>query len=370
MTARAMVWILETGWVAAWALHLGVGWVPVALMVPAALGAGVLRPQRPLAVPMWVLGALAGVVTGQWLGGLLLLYAMWRGTSPPDLEHPALYERLELAMVGTAALTYVDRTWAWTLPAALLFGLGTTLEVHRDPGTPRHLQLRLAGFLALAGAVGGLVVLALVVFAPWTLAVRLLAELGLAIFYLFGFITSLPFPKTKKLLKKKLFKGKSKAHLHPPVHVVPWLVLLIGALALIAVVVYVIRVWRRPSHRVAVRDAAESRLDRDAVDPEPFLRGVGERTVLTRRVVQARMRRGALRHFGSLRGETVREWMRRVYGPPAAALAAYYEEVRYGGRPDDRARARTVKNQWPRDPSTPEGAVSERDSARGPGTAD
>lgn len=370
MTARVMVWILEVGWAAAWALHLGVGWVPVALMVPAALGAGVLRPQRTLAVPMWVLGALAGVLTGQWLGGILLLCAMWRGASPPDLEHPAVYERLELAMVGTAALTYVDRTWAWTLPAALLFGLGTTLEVHRDPGTPRRMQLRLAGVLALAGAVGGLVVLAVVVFAPWTLLVRLLAELALAVFYLFGFITSLPFPKKKTLFKTKSPVGKGKAHIAHIAPVVPWLVLLVGALVLIAVVVYVVRHWRRRPRRVATPDAAEPRLHRDAVEPKQFLRGPGGQTVLTRRVVQARMRRGARRRFGPRRGETVREWLGRVYGPRAAALAAYYEEVRYGGQPDGRKRARTLQSQWPKDPGpSQDGALSERDSSNEPSTA-
>ncbi len=370
MTARVMVWILEVGWAAAWALHLGVGWVPVALMVPSALGAGVLRPQRTLAVPMWALGALAGILTGQWLGGILLLYAMWRGASPPNLEHPAVYERLELAMVGTAALTYVDRTWAWTLPAALVFGLGTTLEVHRDPGTPRRMQLRLAGVLALAGAVGGLVVLAVVVFAPWTLAVRLLAELALATFYLFGFITALPFPK-KKLFKKKFLVGKGKAHLAHSAPVVPWLVLLVGALVLVAVVVYVVRHGRRRRpRRLATPDAAEARLDRDAVEPQPFRRGPGGQTVLTRRVVQARMRRGAQRRFGPRRGETVREWLGRVYGPRAAALAAYYEEVRYGGQPDGRGRARTLQSQWPKDPEpSQDGALSERDASNEPSTA-
>lgn len=56
-------------------------------------------------------------------------------------------------------------------------------------------------------------------------------------------------------------------------------------------------------------------MDRDAVDPERIIRGLGERTALTRRVVQERMRRGTRRRLGPRRSETVGEWMGRVYGP-------------------------------------------------------
>ena len=60
----------------------------------------------------------------------------------------------------------------------------------------------------------------------------------------------------------------------------------------------------------------------------------GERTVLARRGVQVRMRPGFRR-------------------------PAHSEEVRYHGRPDNRDRARTVKNGWPQDPSSSEGAGSD-----------
>lgn len=358
MIARALLWVLEVGWAVAWALHFGAGWGQVALMVPAAIAAGVLRRRRPWAVGAWVLGAAAGAVAGPLWGAGLVLYAMWRGASPPDPDRPRVYERIEVALAGTAVLSLVDGALAWTMPAALAVGLVTTLEVHRDRETPRALQLRLAGALALVGTAAGLVVLAIVLFVPWSLALVLFRDIALVMLYLFSFISPLARPKSP--FAKDQGHGHAKPK-HPPHHprIVPHLVLpptwVFVALAAVALAVLAYRLihTRWPSVSQVARDASEENLERD-----PFhLRRSGQAarggSVLTRRVVQGRMRWGRRRRVGPLRHETVREWIERVYGAPAAALASLYEEVRYGGVADDSRRARALQTRWPADPEPP-----------------
>lgn len=362
MTARALVWLLDVGWAAAWALHLGAGWLPLAVAAPAALAAAQLRRQPALAVPAWLMAAAAGALTGGPWGALLVGYALWRGAARLDPDRPAIYERLELALAGAAVLTYLDHAWAWTLPAALLLGLATTLEVHRDPGTPPRLQLGLAAALGAIGAVAGAAMLALGVFAPWGVLGLILRELALALLALFSFISPLAPPKPLKLLhKKKPHVHKGPPHLVPVTHYLAAVLLLLAAAAAVAAIRYV---WhqRRPAprrpRRPGPRDAAEARLDRATWVEGPAARRATGRAALTRRVVQAQMRRTARRRQGPRRGETVREWLRRIYGASEAALASLYEEVRYGGAPDDATRARALQRRWPKDPPAPDAPVA------------
>lgn len=361
MIARALVWMLEVGWAAAWALHLGAGWLPLAAAVPAALAAAQLRRQPAIAAPAWLLGAAAGALTGSPWGALLVLYAMWRGASPPDPDHPAIYERLELALAGAAALTYVDHTWAWTLAAALLLGLATTLEVHRDPGTPTRLQLGLATVLAALGAAAGVAMLAVGVLAPWGVLGALLRELAFIILALFSFISPLPPPALPKLKKPKGSGHKFKPKVVHVTHYLAGVLLVLAATATAAAIWYLWQKHRptpRGPRRPGPRDAAEARLDRDTWVEGPLARGAAPRTTLTRRVVQTQMRRAARRRLGPRRGETLREWLRRIHGASAARLASLYEEVRYGGAADDAARARALQRRWPPDPEAPDPPIA------------
>ena len=356
MIARVLVWLLEVGWVAAWALHLGVGWVPIALMAPAAMAAGLLRGRTALAGAVWVVAAAVGALLGHVWGAAPVLYAMWRGASALDPEHPAVFARLNVALAGTASLTYVSPSWSWTIPAALVLALASSVEVHRDAGTPRHLQLGAAGWLASLGAAAGLATLAVVLSPLWILAGtlfrRILYNAGPLSFSALSLLLGPPAPhpgrrKPRVHVRRLVHPQPGATMHHAPAGNLTWLWLALGALVLGGLLGYLVHRQRRPPAGPGPRDAAEERLARSRVDPPSEIPDASPAVVLTRRVVQTQMRREAQRRLGPQRGETVREWMGRLYGSAGAAVAAFYEEVRYGGITDDATRARTLHTAWP-----------------------
>lgn len=354
MIGRALLWVLEVGWMAAWALHFGAGW-DVAVMPLAAIAAEQARTRRAWAVPVWILGAAAAAVTGGWWGVLLVLAAMWRGASPPRRDQPAVYERMAIAIIGAAPLAVVAAGWAWTLPAAVALGLLAALDLHRDPATDRTAQLQLAGLLALAAAAAGLVVLAVVAAAPLQLAFPLLRAVLDAIGHIVAFfVTHLSNGRAPKLFQKFYFPTVRhlRTHLHhqpPP----PWWFYVAAALVVAAglatALVALARV-AKPVRRAAGGDGRVKQVEREWLDPRGVHHLYGPRVALTRRVVQILMRRAERRQRGPAPGETVREWLGRLYGAPAGDTAALYEEVRYGGVSDDAARARALQQAVRLDP--------------------
>lgn len=352
---RALLWVLEVGWLAAWALHFGAGW-DVAVMPLAAVVAAQVRPPGIWAVPTWILGIAAGALTGGWWGVFLVLVAMWRGASPPHRDQPAVYERVAIALMGVAPLAIVAVAWAWTLPTAVAVGLAAALDLNRDPATDRTVQLRVAGMLALVGAAAGLVVVAFVALLPLRLAFPLfraiLDEIGHVVAFL---VSALSHARARQLLKKVYAgqPGRTRHVAHAP-RTPLWL--FVGAMVLaagaIALAVVAVRRIVPPGRRVRA-DSDDGRVEREVMDPVRRHRPYWARAVLTRRVVQSRMRGAERRQAGPDRGETVREWLARIYEGPTEALASLYEEVRYGGTRDDPERARAVQRRWPKEPRPP-----------------
>lgn len=366
MIARGLVWVLEVGWVALWALHLGLGGMPIALMAPAAVAAGLLRRRPALAVPVWLLAAGLGALAGHGWGAAPVLIALWRGASPPDREHPAVFERLAVALLATASLTYVSSDWSWAIPAALAVALAAALEIQRDPGTPRALQLDAAGRLGALGAAVGLAVLALLLSPPGNLAAQLLRRaLGLSGPHPYG--NAFLGIRGRGRVLKRLRRLSRLHHPAPPPHAatsLTWLWIALGALAVGGLLVYLLGRQRRRPLGPGLRDAAEARLARGGLGGPPGAPTGTPAVALTRRVLQTRMQREGRRRRGPKRGETVREWMQRLYGEAAAALAPLYEDVRYGGVADDAERAQALDAEWPR-----EDPAMTRPSGEGDGSA-
>jgi hypothetical protein len=350
---RPLLWLLEVGWVGAWALHYGAGW-SVALMPLSAIGAATLR-RRPLwAILFWMVALGAGALAGQVWGAVLAGVAMWRGASPPDPDRPAVYERLAVCVAGLAALTFADGALAWTLPVALGLGLWAALEVNRDPGAHPAPQIRLAGVLALLGAGAGIVVLALVAWSPWSGAGTLVHWILLEVGHLAGLIQQaiglkapahhhVGHPGTTPKRRPARKAQGAKVNFLP---LTIFLVLLGAALVYLAA-----RALARLGAPTLER-TPDVRLDRETLDPTRLERRFGGRVTFTRRVVQMRMRFMARRRQGPLAGETVREWLGRVHGPNHADHSHLYEEVRYGGVVDDAERSRLMRQGWPAHAST------------------
>ena len=286
----------------------------------------------------------------------MVLAAMWRGASPPHRDQPAVYERVAIALIGAAPLAIVAVAWAWTLPTAVVVGLVAALDLNHDPATNRTAQVRMAGTLALVGAAAGLVVMAFVALLPLRLAFPLLRAILDGIGHVVAFLVSALSHGRGRQLLQKAYAGRAGRTRHVA-HAAPtplWLfvgavVLAAGAIALAVVAVRRIA----PPGRRGRDEGEEGRVEREVMDPARRHRMYGVRAVLTRRVVQPRMRRAERRRAGPERGETVREWLGRVYGGSTGPLASLYEEVRYGGAPDDPGRARTVQQHWPTDPGQP-----------------
>ena len=350
MIGRALLWVLEVGWVAAWALHFGAGW-DVAVMPLAAIAAEQARTRRAWAVPVWILGIAAAAATGGWWGLPLVLTAMWRGASPPRRDQPAVYERVAIALIGVAPLAVAAASWAWTLPAAVAVDLPAALDLHRDLAADWGAQLKRAGLLALVAAAAGLAVWALVAATPLQLAFPLLRAVLDGIGHVVAFfVAHLSSGRAPKLFQKVYFPSirRFRTHLHhqpPPL----WLYLggtLVAAGAITAAIVALGRV-AAPVCRLADRNGRALQVERERLDPRGVHHLHGLRVALTRRVVQTRMRRAGRRQRGPAPGETVREWLGRLYG----AAAAPYEEVRYGGAADDPARARALQQRLPQEPA-------------------
>lgn len=351
MIGRALLWALEVGWLAAWALHFGAGW-DVVVMPLAAIAVAQVRPHRAWAVPAWILGMAAGALTGGWWGVLLVLAAMWRGASPPHRDQPAVYERVAIAIIGAAPLAIVATAWAWTLPAAVGVGLVAALDLSRDPATDRTAQLRVAGALALVGVAAGLVVVAFVALVPLQAAFPLLRAVLDAIGHMIAFFISVFHHGSGRVhLQNAPEKaGQTKSNTHAPATPV-WVFVAAVVLAVGVVVLAVVALSRVAApRRRGPTESDDDRVEREAMDLTRRHQTYGVRALLTRRVVLLRMRRAERRRAGPGRGETVREWLGRVYGGQTGALAALYEEVRYGGAPDDPRRARAVQDRWPKRP--------------------
>ncbi len=363
MMGRALLWVLEVGWLAAWALHFGAGW-DVAVMPLAAIAAAQVRPHGAWAVPAWILGMAAGALTGGWWGVFLVLTALWRGASPPHRDQPAVYERVAIALIGAAPLAIVAAAWAWTLPTAVALGLVAALDLNHDPATDRTAQLRVAGTLALVGAAAGVVVVGFVALLPLSAVFPLVRALLDGIGHVVAFLVSAVNHGRGRVHLQNVYAGRAghpTSTTHAPATPL-WVFVGAVVLAVGAVVLAVVALRRVvPPRRRAPGTSDEGRVEREAMDPARGHRMYGVRAVLTRRVVQSRMRHAERRRAGPGRGETVREWLGRVYGVPTGALASLYEEVRYGGAPDDPGRARTVQRHWPTDPGQP------RDLGKGEG---
>lgn len=351
---RVLTFVLEVGWLAPWAVRLGVGDVAW-LLALAGLGGGLARRRGPVAMAVWlVLLVAAGLLGGVW-GAAFVLVALWRGASPSDPDHPAVFERLGIALVGSAALAVNQHAYLWLLPAVLVVGLGTALATSREPGVDFRVHLRLAGMLAAVGLLAGLVVLGVAAWAPWQYlagAVRFLLFLIGHIFPSFGHGPPLHHPGASHVAKRPAPRKHLRRSTLNPLPLV-----IVGGLLALAFVYYAVRVLSRLSWPTPDRSTE----DGDALVVEHLEAGPRGRATLTRRVVQSRMRMMARRRRGPAPGETVREWLQRLYGSvgsaPLTELSRLYEEVRYGGQRDDGARAALARRLWPDPPAeTPSGS--------------
>jgi len=353
MIATGLQWALEMGWLIAWAIHFGAGW-DVALMPLGAVGANLVRRRLAWAVPTWAVGVGAGVLTGGPWGGALLLVAMWRGASPPSREHQAVFERMAVALIGTTPLAIVDPAWAWTIPVALAVGLVAALNLNSDPRRQGWAHWQLGGSLIVLSVAVGVAVTVAVAAMPFRAVVPLFRAALDALGRLVALLVRLLGDKQLRRELGKAYAGHATKvhafHRSPPTPL--WLYVAVGIGLLLAVVLAYSLVRKlAPTDQavVAQEQAGELRLRRERLRIPATDGSRGLRAELTRRVVRARMARAKHRGFGPQRGETVREWMARVYTEPTAALVSLYEEVRYGGIQDDAARARKVSSRWPTD---------------------
>ncbi len=346
---RILTFVLEVGWVAAWALRLGVGEV-VPVMAVAGLAAAWARRRGAWALLVWVAMVAAGAwAAGPW-GVLFAVVALWRGASPIDPEHPAVYERLAIAIGGAAILAANAPAYTWVMPVMLAVGLVTALATTREPDVPLGTHVRLAGWLAAAGLAAGLVVLGLVAWAPWQ--------------YLGGAVRALLFAIGHLLPSVGLHLHTAKpptSHVHPrrnrPPHERPGKarnplpLLILAGLVVLTGAYFAVRALARAGWPELERS---DRVDRERLEADPLAAGAGGRAVLTRRVVQRHMRLFARTRQRPGAAETVREWLGRLYGDTAGdvvpRLGELYEAVRYGGVPDDAARARAAQQLWPPKP--------------------
>jgi hypothetical protein len=100
-------------------------------------------------------------------------------------------------------------------------------------------------------------------------------------------------------------------------------------------------------------DVAAGSEPRARIPASPMGLATGETDIVqhTRRWVKSRMQRASQTPHRYQPYETVREWLRRVYGDQAVRSAVVlYEEVRYGRVPDSAERAAAVARLWPRKP--------------------
>ncbi len=347
---RALIFALEVGWLAAWAVRLGVGDVAW-LMAAAGLGAGLARRRGPVAMVVWLAVLVAGGLLGGVWGVGLVLVALWRGASPFDPEHPAVFERLGIAVVGGAALAVNQHAYLWVLPAVLVLGLATALATSHEPGMDARVHVRLAGMLAAAGLLAGLVVLGLAAWAPW----QYLAGPVRAVLFLIGHLLpsfahglpphhQAPPHVAKRPPQPKRPRPRTTASLLP--------LLIVGGILALGFVYYAVRFLSR----LGWPTWEESHSGDEALVVEHLEAGRRERVTLTRRVVQQHMRGLAHRRRGPEPAETVREWLARLYGSASPAnlaqLSRLYEEVRYGGQMDDALRAAAARRLWPEAPPT------------------
>jgi hypothetical protein len=347
---RVLTWVLEVGWVIAWALHFGAGW-DLAVMPLAAVVAAVVRRRSTWAVAAWTLALATGALTGGPWGIALVALALWRGASPPNRDSPAVYERVAFALVGTAMLAVAAPPWAWTLPVAVAVGLLTALEVNRGPDTNRAAHIRLAGTLALLGAAAGLAVVAVVALVPISLAFPAIHAMLTALGHFAVFVLNLITHGRggQKVTIVPVGRHRPAKHSAAPVSSIPLWVYVVGAalfVLLVALAQFTVQRLASTAGDGGER-VQEGQLERERLGTTVHAHGVAPRTMLTRRVLQVRMRRAAQHQRGPLADETVREWMTRRYGAAATGLASLYEDVRYGGIADDVQRARTVDRSWP-----------------------
>lgn len=342
---RVLTFILEVGFLAAWALRLGVAEV-VPVMAVAGLAAAWARRRGAWALLVWVVLVVAGAfVAGPW-GVLFSVVALWRGASPIDPEHPAVYQRIAIAIGGAAILAVNAPAYTWVVPVVLGVGLVTALATTVEPDVALGTHVRLAGWLAAAGILVGLVVLGLAAWAPWQYLGGLVRALLFGIGHLipsFGVHAHVPKPSSPvhphHNRHPQRRPGKPRSPL--PLLIFAGLVLLTGAY-------FAVRALARVGWPELERT---DNVDREGLEIDPRAAAAGGRTVLTRRVVQRHMRLLARTQHRPETGETVREWLGRLYGDTAAdvvpRLVELYEAVRYGGVADDATRARTAQRLWP-----------------------
>ena len=354
MIRRVLFFLVETGWAAAWAVHLG---APQALpLLPlAGLGAGLARRQHVVSLLVWIAGIAAGVLLAGYTGAAVAVLALWRGATPPDPDQPRAFERIWVALAALTALTLVAPVWSWTVPAVLAVGLLAALEATRVPGVEPVSRLRLAGALALMGLAVGLVAAGVVLWAPWhwltgvvTWLIDRLGFLAQGLVYLMRSLLHIP-------KQAHPVRGAANRLPHRPrptpqasSNVLAAIFYVVTGLLLVALTYWGVRALSRLG-TPTVDDVAEA-IRREQLGATPY-RG-GGRATFTRRVVQLRMRLLARRRLGPGQHETVREWVRRLYGDQAGAVEVHqhYEAVRYGGEPDGADRARHVHRQWPSEP--------------------
>ncbi len=346
---RTLTFILEVGWVAAWALRLGVGEV-VPVMAVAGFAAAWSRRRGAWALLVWVVMVAAGALAaGPW-GVLFAVVALWRGASPIDPEHPAVYERIAIAVGGAAILAANTPAYTWVLPVVLGVGLVTALATTREPDIPLGTHVRLAVWLAAAGLVAGLVVLGLAAWAPWQYLGGAVRALLFAIGHLLptvGLHTHVAKPPTSHVHPRRNRPPQQRSGTATN----PWPFLILIGLVVLTGAYFAVRALARAGWPELER---ADNVDREGLPVDPLAAAAGGRAVLTRRVVQRHMRLLARTRQRPETGETVREWLGRLYGDTAGdvvpRLVDLYEAVRYGGVADDAARARTAQRLWPAAP--------------------
>ncbi len=362
---RLLTFILEVSWLAAWALRLGVGEV-VPVMAVAGLAAAWSRRRGVWALLVWVVMVVAGAfVAGPW-GVLFSVVALWRGASPIDPEHPAVFQRIAIAVGGTAILAVNAPEYTWVLPVVLGVGLVAAVATTVEPAVPLGTHVRLAGWLAAAGLLVGLVVLGLAAWAPWQYLGGPVRALMFAIGHLipsFHLHSHIPKPSSPVQPPHKRHPQRRPVTAQSPLPL-----LIAGGVVLLVGAYFAVRALARAGWPELERTDNVDR-ERLAVDP---LAAPGGRAVLTRRVVQRHMRLLARTRQRPGTGETVREWLGRLYGDTAAdvvpRLGELYEAVRYGGVTDDATRARTAQRLWPAAPPTAAESPGDPEDSQPPAT--
>ncbi len=345
---------VQLGDVAAWALDLlwmmilvGIAmphrWVVVAILV----GMGYLL-HRLGRWPIWVSVLLTVIfsVVGYAISpeiltiALVVLGILWGYLAQVQTPQRTMTWALVIAM---AEAIYRGNFW-WVPWIVLMVGLmGFTLKSSREGSTPRvhGVVASLTGLVALviAGAVAGILWLI-----PWVWIVQNTVGRVAA-----GLVSLVPLlhihPRHPK--KSAPIQGHLPKALHAANHTEPVIIGVLLVMLVMGLIWFLWKLLRQVDVEQDHGEETESFIIREHLAGMPSSLPFFERALLSpvRQVVHRRLRRLRGKPHARHRGETLRQWARRVYGKEFEAITAY-EGVRYGNVPDTETLAKKVEKNW------------------------